>query len=81
MSETKKLTQEELQQILTFRTQFNEILLDIGQYQLRRQILEEEISKLTTKFKEIGDQETAFLNTLNEKYGDGQIDLETGEIK
>jgi hypothetical protein len=36
--------------------------------------------ELVKKFKELKDREVAIGNILQEKYGNGNIDLETGEF-
>jgi hypothetical protein len=78
--ENKKLTQDELQEISSLRQEFDSLVGNLGLTEF--QILELELQKSEIK-KQIIDikiKETNILNSLNQKYGDGSISLETGEF-
>jgi hypothetical protein len=75
--ETKVLTQEEinsLKEIQNKRIQLTEKfgLLEM-QYETQKQLLINELSNLLKQEEQIGTQ-------LQQKYGDGSIDLEKGEF-
>ena len=87
MTETKKFTQEELDQIENLQTQNNRIIFEIGQIDLQLFLMNEELEKLKeTKstlqiaFKNFQAEEKDLVTKLNEKYGIGTLDLNTGEF-
>ena len=78
--ETKVLTQEELQSLRNLRDQQNDILTGLGSLEYRITLLESNKTILKSQIAEI-EQASADLGAqLTEKYGNGALDLETGEI-
>lgn len=82
-----QLTQEELQQIKDLQSKYNQTLFEIGVAEAQRLTLQEQIIKIEENKKElIGDlatieqKEKELVNSLQEKYGSGNINPETGEI-
>lgn len=82
---TKKLDKEDFDSIKTLRTKYAENSNNIGlvtvdEYTVSSQLDEIKKTKnqLFTEFETLKEQETDLLNKLKEKYGDGQIDIETG---
>jgi len=73
MSEEIKVTQEELQQIKDIKAQFNNITFALGENRIRKEML-------LNSYKNLVTQEQDLLNRLSIKYGDGSINVETGEI-
>ena len=78
--ETKILAQEELLQLKSLRTQQDTLLMNLGSVEYRMSLLEQsknelknQVLKLETLNNELGAQ-------LTEKYGSGELNLETGEI-
>ncbi len=72
--ETKKfLTEEELVQLKSFRANKNQITFAIGENRLQKE-------SLLSTYRNLVSQEQEFLNKLSIKYGDGSLDLNTGEI-
>ena len=69
----KKLSQEELQSLQNFQQQGNNIIYSLGELALQQEGLIEQYKILSSQQNELG-------NSLSEKYGDGKIDLKTGEI-
>ena len=55
-------------------------LVTVDEYTVSSQLDEIKKTKnqLFTEFETLKEQETDLLNKLKEKYGDGQIDIETG---
>ena len=77
---TKVLTQEEIQLLksiqekrLQLTEQFGLIELRIQEYGLQKEYLKEELKKLRQEEIKTGE-------TLQQKYGDGTINLEKGEF-
>jgi oligoribonuclease NrnB/cAMP/cGMP phosphodiesterase (DHH superfamily) len=82
-----KLTQEEIQQIKELQTRYNQTILEIGAAEAQLIIFQENIEKLTeakkglvSDLKTIEQKESELVKTLQEKYGQGSINIETGEI-
>jgi conjugal transfer/entry exclusion protein len=87
MSETQKLTTEELQSIQELQAQYNKFVFDLGSIEAQLQgllqqksLLETEKSNVIGDIKSLGDRERELVTSLQEKYGTGSIDPQTGEI-
>jgi hypothetical protein len=87
MSETKQLTPEELQQINELQQQYNRFVFELGSVEAQLQallhqksLLETEKSGVMSDIKTLGDKEKELVTTLQEKYGTGNINPQTGEI-
>jgi hypothetical protein len=72
--ETKKfLTEEELVQLKNYKANKNQVTFAIGENRLQKE-------SLLSTYRNLTSQEQEFLNKLSIKYGDGSLDLNTGEI-
>lgn len=78
--ETKVLTQEEVQQLTSVREQRIKLIEDFGVLEMniqelnnRKEILRENLKKLTQEESKLGE-------ILQQKYGNGSINLEKGEF-
>jgi hypothetical protein len=78
--EKKVLTQEELQEIKSIQNENTTVVSQFGELEVVTQNLLIRKEELVKKFKELKDREVAIGNILQEKYGNGNIDLETGEF-
>jgi uncharacterized coiled-coil DUF342 family protein len=79
--ENKKLSQDELNEIVQLRNEFANIFASIGSIQSRIKELEEENESNYTSLKEIQKKEEVLFEKLKNNYGEGNIDLITGEFK
>jgi len=71
---TKKVTSEELQQLQTVQTQFQSLKLQLGDIELHKQSVINDINELKSQFKLIEE-------SLMKKYGkDSVVNIKTGEI-
>lgn len=68
-----KLTQEELEQLNKSQLQINQIVVSLGQLEIQKSNLLKQLDTIQEENKTLG-------KTLQEKYGDGNIDLEKGEF-
>lgn len=68
-----KLTQEELEQLNKSQLQINQIVVSLGQLEIQKSNLLKQLDIIQEENKTLGQ-------TLQEKYGDGNIDLEKGEF-
>jgi hypothetical protein len=73
MSDIKKLTAEELQSVKNIKIEYNELAMALGE-------LEIEKSRLLELRKDLYTRESSLAQQLQDKYGQGSINLDTGEI-
>lgn len=74
------LTQEELQELKTIKEEVLAAASALGEIEYQNTILQIEREKVVEKVKDIKDREQTLLRSFGQKYGDGVINLETGEI-
>ena len=82
-----QLTTEELQSIKDLQSKYNQTIFEIGISEAQRLALVEQTEKLESNKKTLlGDlatieqKESELVKSLQEKYGEGAINPETGEI-
>lgn len=90
MKETRviKFTKEELNQINEFKTKFSEITAQLGELEIETILVESQLESLQT-YKEslkndyikLRESEIKLANVLKEKYGEGELDINTGVFK
>jgi hypothetical protein len=72
--ETKKfLTEEELVQIQNYKANKNQITFALGENRIQKE-------SLLSTYRNVVSQEQDFYDKLSIKYGNGNLDLNTGEI-
>ena len=84
----KKLSEEEVNQLKTLQSDYAQLIAQLGQTEISILVLEKQIDEikktqkdpLYVRLGEIQEQETYIAKQLSEKYGDGQINMSTGEI-
>lgn len=83
----KQVTKEELQQIQNLRETLLEIITMTGELSLTRFVTERQLTELDTniktqqeKFVDFQQKERVLFEQLQQKYGTGNINFETGEI-
>ncbi len=77
---TTKLSQEELQQLKDFQRSENEITFALGQIELRKVFIEREKQNLQNNYQSLLQNQDKVGKELQEKYGEGSIDLEKGKF-
>jgi len=87
MSEVKKLTEEEIAQIKEMQTQYNKFVFELGSIEAQLQallqqkvVIESEKEGIVSDLKTLSEQERVMVRDLQEKYGVGNINPQTGEI-
>lgn len=87
MENIKKLTTEEIDSIKNLQKQYNTHIFELGSVEAQLHLLlaqtkslEVEKNNILTDLNKIGEREKELVDSLQEKYGAGNIDLETGEI-
>ena len=78
--ENKVLTQEEIQSLKTIQTNQSNLIQTLGTVEYRIQLLELDKQALKLQLQKQIEEETKIAKELQEKYGDGNIDLEKGEF-
>jgi hypothetical protein len=68
-----KLSEKELQKVQSNQQISNEIIFAIGELELQK-------ISLVDQYRELAQQQNKLGSELTEKYGDGKINLNTGEI-
>jgi|TARA_B110000977_G_scaffold201476_1_gene296251 hypothetical protein len=80
MSKTIKLSKEELEILKGYQQQQNEITFELGQVDINRAILEGQRAVILDKLGDLQEKTNKTGKDLQEKYGDGNIDLGSGEF-
>jgi hypothetical protein len=80
MSEKVTLTPEELQKFQDIRKSIFETISILGDLNYRKTLIDFELESLNEAIKQNATQERALLKEFGQKYGDGSINIETGEI-
>ena len=75
-----KLTDQELQEFQAYRQEASKIAVSLGEIHYQRTFLDLELDKLKAAVQVNASAQQAYLKELGEKYGDGSINVETGEI-
>ena len=78
--ETKVLTQEEITNLKSVREKRIQLTENFGVIELRIQEFNLQKETYKEEFKKLRQEEIKLGETLQQKYGDGSIDLEKGEF-
>ena len=78
--ESKKLTPEELQQFQSLRQESTRLAAVLGELHYQKTLIDLELDNLKEAIKGLAISQREQLKQLGEKYGDGSINPETGEI-
>jgi len=76
-----KISDEELQKVKQNREQVLTNSQQLSELVLQQTLLQEQIDNLKQLFLDSVNEETIYLQNLNDRYGEGLLDIETGEIK
>ncbi len=76
-----KISDEELQKVKQNREQVLTNSQQLSELVLQQTLLQEQIDNFKQLFISSVSEETFYLQNLNDKYGEGLLDIETGEIK
>jgi homoserine trans-succinylase len=83
----KKITEQEMTELTQLREQYSKTIFEIGHLQYEKYELENQLkaidSELTGLYGDITSnyqRQDDYLNKIREKYGDGNLDTQTGEI-
>jgi hypothetical protein len=77
---TQKLSEQEIQDLKEFQIKNNQIAMSLGQIEIQKVILENQKDELVNKLAELQETQTKLGKELQDKYGIGSINIETGEF-
>ena len=88
MSDVTKFTDQEMQSIAQLQNDYQQHIFSLGQIDLEKTDLEQQLQELLTKrtevfnnWKKTQQDENNLLSTLSQKYGDGSLNLKDGTFK
>ena len=88
MEEVTKMDQEDIDRVKKLQEEYNKKTFEFGRlYQAKIEIDNQLIDwetqnlQLTSEYNKLQEEEIKLAETLEEKYGQGQVNLETGEFK
>ena len=76
----QKLSKEELEKLNTFSKKQEEITVALGQLDIQKALLEGQRSMVLEELSKLQEKQNTTAKELQSKYGDGNIDLDTGEF-
>lgn len=76
----QKLTNEELESLKESRSKSDNITLSLGQIEIQKAMLESQKGSILKELSELQETQNTLAKELQDKYGIGNIDLETGEF-
>jgi|688.fasta_scaffold291240_2 hypothetical protein len=80
MSEIKKLSQEELDSVKAIKNEYTNLAVSLGELELQKANIAKEKQRLLDAQSQLIEKENEIAKQLSDKYGNGTINLETGEI-
>ena len=85
MSDPIKFSDEEMQQLAGLQTSYREKMEKFGQVKVQRLLLNQQLEALDNaeqqvevEYKDVQGNEKKLVESLNTKYGQGTLDVETG---
>lgn len=78
--EKKVITPEELKSLQDFQTKRNQIVNDFGVIEFQIQELNSQKQNLVSILNQLKQEESKVTSDLQQKYGDGNIDISNGEF-
>jgi len=75
-----QLTQEELELFKSYRQEANKLAGALGELHFQRTLIDLELDKIKAAIQANTSAQQTQLRELGDKYGDGSINIETGEI-
>jgi len=76
----KKLSEKELQPLKEYQEKINIIIVSLGKLDLQINSLENTKKNLIKEYQELETSQQKTALELQDKYGEGNIDLESGEF-
>ena len=78
--EKQVLTQEEIQSLKNFKEEQIDVIAVLGNVEFQIQLLNMQKQKISEEIQNQIEKQNKYIETIRQKYGDGNIDLEKGEF-
>lgn len=75
-----KIESTEVEQARAIRKEFMDLTYRLGRVHVMMRELEQERQNAEAAYDKLGEKEAEFLDRLNKKYGEGALNIETGEF-
>ena len=80
MSTKIKLTDKELKVLKEYQNVQNQVTFELGNLDIQRALLEGQRSAILEKLADLQEKSNKTAQELQEKYGEGNINIDTGEF-
>ena len=80
MSKKIKLTDKELKVLKEYQNVQNQVTFELGNLDIQRALLEGQRSAILEKLADLQEKSNKTAKELQEKYGEGNINIDTGEF-
>ena len=80
MSKKVKLTDKELEVLKEYQLTQNQITFELGNLDIQKALLEGQRSAILEKLADLQENSNKTAKELQEKYGEGNINIDTGEF-
>ena len=78
--EVKKMLQEEIDKLNEFRQKEGYLIQSLGDLEIKLILISQQKENLKTQTLSLQQEQNEYAKKLQEKYGDGNINIETGEF-
>tara|TARA_R110000744_G_scaffold135942_3_gene245650 strand:+ start:5247 stop:5510 length:264 start_codon:yes stop_codon:yes gene_type:complete len=78
IKEGTKFTEEEMKKVEDFKNKYDTLTVSYGQLAMDQLVLDESEKQIKEEYKKTRSEEKAFVKDLSTKYGNGELNLETG---
>lgn len=75
------LTKEEITELQTLRTQEGQLITQLGELEYQLYLLEQSKEAIKRQINNFSQERDKIALRLQEKYGEGSIDIDSGEFK
>ena len=84
---TQKFTTEEMKKLQTLQQGYQDVTVNFGRVRVQQVILNQQLEamdneseRLETTYSDLQKQEQELVKSLNDKYGAGSLDIQSGEF-
>lgn len=78
MTESIKFTDQEIVELKDLQSEYQKVIYSWGQLQIERKILDAKEEEINSIYDSLSQKEKALMDSLNQKYGNGTLNLENG---